>query len=97
VRIEATCCHCGRDFLLFQLYNTSPDLADRCPHCYKHLGIPGVARLAAEADRSLTRLATAVARIAEVPERSFTIKPASVTEPLEQPLASGSRPPTRAA
>ncbi|HVL05851.1 MAG TPA: hypothetical protein VM388_07675 [Acidimicrobiales bacterium] len=56
MRIAATCEHCGREFLLYQLYNTSPVTADRCPHCSAHLGIVGVARLAASADQALHAL-----------------------------------------
>lgn len=64
MRAGATCNHCGREFLLFQLYNASPAVADRCPHCSRHLGVVNVRGLAARIDRTAEDLAAALRELA---------------------------------
>lgn len=56
MRVHATCDHCGREFLLFQLYNAEPATADRCPHCSRHLGVINERSLALGADRAGAQL-----------------------------------------
>ena len=91
MRIAATCEHCGREFLLFQLYNTSPVTADRCPHCSAHLGIVGVAPLAASADQALHAL---VQCLREFTGRKpgFRIEAQSVLRPVSEAVEALARP-----
>ena len=87
MRIRATCGHCGREFLFFQLYNASPEVADRCPHCSAHLGILGLGRLAARADHALDSLAQALEQ-AGGHNPGFRVQPSSVLAPLEEVLGA---------
>lgn len=91
MRISASCEHCGREFLLFQLYNTSPATADRCPHCSSHLGIVGVAPLAASADQALQAL---VQCLKEFGGRrpGFHIDGQSVLRPVSEAVDALARP-----
>ena len=89
MRIRANCDHCGREFLFFQLYNASPEAADRCPNCSAHLGIPGVAGLAARADQALNSLAQALELTVEH-NPGFKVQARSVLGPLEEVLDAGS-------
>jgi hypothetical protein len=77
MRIRATCHSCGRDFLLFQLYNADPGRGDRCPHCSSHLGVIGAHRLARTADHAAASLATALEGLADQ-EPGFSVLPDSV-------------------
>lgn len=83
MRIAATCEHCGREFLFFQLYNAGPATADRCPHCSAHLGIVAVAPLAASADRALEALAECLREFAGR-RCGFRIDPHSVLGPVTE-------------
>ena len=87
MRIAATCDHCGREFLLFQLYNAGSFAADRCPHCSAHLGIVGIAPLAASADQALTALVSTLREIAGR-HRGFHLDVASVRDPVNEALAA---------
>ena len=102
MRIAATCDNCGRDFLFFQLYQASPLVADRCPHCSAHLGIVRVGPLAASADQALADL---VGSLREIVARNpaFRLDPRSVLSPLGEALealaprnAEAERPPRAA-
>ena len=90
MRIVATCEHCGREFLFFQLYNASPLVADRCPHCSVHLGIVRVAPLAASADNALAALVDSLREIA-VRNPGFRVEPQSVLSPLNEALEAAAR------
>lgn len=92
MRIGATCDRCGREFLLFQLYNASPALADRCPHCFAHLGIIRVSPLAVTADRALAALVGALEEIAGR-KPAFRLDPESVLTPVREALGAFSEPP----
>jgi hypothetical protein len=90
MRIAATCERCGREFLLFQLYNTRPVTADRCPHCSTHLGIVGVAPLAASADHALQALAQCLREFAGR-KPGFRIDPESVLQPVSEAVDAVAR------
>ena len=91
MRIAATCEHCGREFLLFQLYNTSPVTADRCPHCSAHLGIVGVAPLAASADQALHALVQCLKEFSGR-KPGFHIDGQSVLRPVTEAVEALARP-----
>ena len=91
MRISATCERCGRELLLFQLYNASPLTADRCPHCSAHLGIVGVAPLAASTDRALDALVDCLRELAGR-KRGFRIEPESVLAPITEAVEAAARP-----
>ncbi len=91
MRVSAICERCGREFLLFQLYNASPLTADRCPHCSAHLGIVGVAPLAASADRALEALVDCLREFAGR-KRGFRIEPESVLAPITEAVEAAARP-----
>jgi hypothetical protein len=91
MRIAATCEHCGRDFLLFQLYNTRPVTADRCPHCSAHLGIVGVAPLAAFADEALHALVQCLRELSGR-KPGFRIDAQSVLGPVTEAVEALARP-----
>ena len=90
MRISATCEHCGREFLL-QLYNTSPVTADRCPHCSAHLGIVGVAPLAASADQALQALVQCLKEFSGR-KPGFHIDGQSVLRPVTDAVEALARP-----
>ncbi len=81
MRARARCEHCGREFLLFQLYNASPALADRCPHCSRHLGVVNVRGLAARVDRAAANLVGALAELA-AHRPGFRLEPETILDPL---------------
>ena len=85
MRINATCRHCGREFLFFQLYTAAPALADRCPHCSVHLGIPQVGPLAARADQAFTSLVDCLEEIA-YRSPGFAVDTRSVLDPVRRML-----------
>jgi hypothetical protein len=68
------------------LYEAPPALADRCPHCATHLGVVGIARLAADADRSLNRLGRTFQELA-THQPKLTIHAGTVLDPLTELLA----------
>lgn len=81
MRVHATCDHCGRKFLLFQLYNADPALADHCPHCSRHLGIVGVRSLALQTDRAVAELVRCLNELA-ARRPGFRVDAATVLEPV---------------
>lgn len=81
MRVHATCNHCGRKFLLFQLYNAEPAAADRCPHCSRHLGVVNGRPLALAIDRAGAQLVRGLHELAaHNPE--FRIDPDSLLGPI---------------
>ena len=87
MRVRATCDHCGRDFLFFQLYNAPAAQADRCPHCAKHLGIINVAPFARRIDRSGEQLVECLEALADRNPK-FRLKPDSITRPIHAATAA---------
>ncbi len=91
MRIAATCDNCGREFLFFQLYNASPLVADRCPHCSVHLGVVRVGPLAAAADEALAALVRSLREIAgRTP--GFRLDPQSVLSPVSEAVEAVAPP-----
>ena len=86
MRIHATCDHCGREFLLFQLYNADPAAADRCPHCSRHLGVIGVRSLALGVDRAGAQLVRCLNELA-ARDPTFRIDPEKLLGPIRDALA----------
>ena len=107
MRARATCRHCGREFLLSQLYNAEPGAADRCPHCSLHLGVPGVRSLALRIDRAAADLVWCLSELA-ARSPQLTVDRDSILGPvgealrelafasLETPRRDGQRRPTTA-
>ena len=87
MRIRAACRHCGREFLLFQLYTAAAGVGDRCPHCSRHLGIVNVGPLAARADRALRDLVDALNEMGGR-HPQFTLGADSVLVPITDALGS---------
>jgi hypothetical protein len=87
MRARATCTHCGRDFLFFQLYHADPRHQDRWPHCDHHLGVVGLRHLAVAVDRGGDRLVSALREI-EGRDPRFTIKPDSVLSEIDHVVSS---------
>jgi len=86
MRVNATCHHCGREFLLFQLYSADPDGADRCPHCGRHLGVVGVRSLALGVDRAGAQLVRCLHELAaRGPE--LRVDPDTLLGPIRDALA----------
>lgn len=86
MRVHATCDHCGREFLLFQLYNAEPCTADRCPHCSRHLGVSNVRPLAVGVDRAGTELVRCLNELAARDPR-FRVDPDTLLGPIRDALA----------
>lgn len=86
MRVHATCDHCGREFLLFQLYNAEPATADRCPHCSRHLGVIGARSLALGVDRAGAQLVRCLYELA-AREPEFRLDPDSLLGPIRDALA----------
>jgi hypothetical protein len=91
MRVRATCQHCGRTFLFFQLYNEDPGLTDRCPHCGRHLGVVNIRPLAMRTDRAAADLAHALRDLAGR-DRHFTIEADSLLGPLTEAAEALARP-----
>ncbi len=72
---------------MFQLYNADPAVADRCPHCSRHLGIVGVRSLALQADRAVAELVRCLNELA-ARRPAFRIDPATVLEPVRAATAA---------
>lgn len=85
VRTRATCGHCGREFLFFQLYNADPRSGDRCPNCNRHLGIVNVRPLALRTDRIATELVRCLNDLADH-DPSFDIDADSLLGPIDAAL-----------
>jgi len=85
MRVRATCDHCGREVLLFELYHAAPALADRCPHCSRHLGVTNVRPLAYGVDRAGARLVEALHELADRNPR-LHLDPDSVLGPIREAL-----------
>jgi hypothetical protein len=83
--IRATCDQCGRDFLLSQLYAVGPDMADRCPNCGRHLGLPNLSVWARHADEALAVLSDRLRGLAGHPIR-FHLREDTITEPVNEAL-----------
>lgn len=86
MRVHATCGHCGREFLLFQLYNAEPATADRCPHCRRHLGVINARPLALSVDRAGAQLVRCLNELA-ARDPEFRIDPDTVLDPIRDVLA----------
>lgn len=87
MRVRATCEHCGREFLFFQLYNADPSSADRCPHCGRHLGVPNVRPLALRTDRAAAELVRCLDELA-AGNPSFRVDPASLLDPIREAVVA---------
>jgi hypothetical protein len=90
MRIRATCEHCGREFLLVQLYTAGSFHADRCPHCSAHLGVVRAAPLTAAAEESLATLGRSPREIAARNPR-FRLDPESVLAPVTEALEAAAQ------
>lgn len=86
MRVHATCDHCGREFLLFQLYNAEPATADRCPHCSRHLGVINARPLALGVDRAGAQLVRSLNELA-ARDPEFRIDPDTLLDPIRDALA----------
>lgn len=91
MRVKATCSHCGREFLFFQLYNAGPADADRCPHCGRLLGVVGLQRLALAVDRAASDLVHALHEIA-VRSPGLTVDAESVLRPIAAAVGEQANP-----
>lgn len=85
MRIRATCHACQRDLLLFQLYNTPPGDADKCPHCQRNLGVPNIRVLARAADEASARLINVLHQLGER-HPGLGINAESLLAPIEEAL-----------
>ena len=83
--IGASCDRCGGQFALFQLYNAEAAKEGLCPHCSVSLGLPGLSRVAAQADRALAALAANLRALTDERGR-LRIHPTSVLDPLAEVL-----------
>jgi hypothetical protein len=86
MRVHATCDHCGRKFLFFQLYNADPGSADRCPHCSRHLNVLNVRPLARGVDRAAAQLIHCLNELA-ARDPKFRVDPDSLLGPIRDALA----------
>ncbi len=87
MRVRATCDDCGREFLFFQLYNTHPDAADRCPHYGRHLGVVNVRPLALQVERAAARLTAGLNELA-ARNPAFRVEPDTVLGPVTDAVAA---------
>lgn len=83
--MRARCDRCSGQFTLFHLYNADAAEEGLCPHCSVSLGLPGLSRVAAQADRALAALAANLRALSDERGR-LRIEPASVFDPLAEVL-----------
>lgn len=90
MRIRATCHTCDVDFLFFELRNTGTGIGDSCPNCHGPLGVRGL--LAIRAEQALAVLVRSLEELGRQ-DPNFTVRASSVTQPVENALATLAAPP----